>query len=365
VTDNIFDRLMELLQSPGPVNWRLAAEVTDSLAGNAEPIEPDLLDEYSELARVAHMQLDPIAPFAIPADPAVAIVDRRAWADANLRSFSYLAEPLADKLSDAPAAGPMEEVLKPLGPVVLGMQVGAMVGFMSHRVLGQFDIGLPAIGPEGVFFVVPNIEDFARDHEIDPRQARLWVALHEVAYQGAFAVPWMKDYFVSLMEKYFEGVEFDPSAIASRFEGLENPEDLERLMADPGTTAIVSGPDQSEALGRLQAFMAFVEGHADYLMDRVAPELMPEAPRLREAINRRRAEPTQGEQLIARLAGIELTRLEYRHGASFCEAVVERWGDDGLRRLWEDPAHLPSMNEMEDPIGWAARILVDEIGSEN
>ena len=37
MSDNLFDRLFELLNTPGPVNWRLGREITQSLAGAAEP----------------------------------------------------------------------------------------------------------------------------------------------------------------------------------------------------------------------------------------------------------------------------------------------------------------------------------------
>lgn len=137
-------------------------------------------------------------------------------------------------------------------------------------------------------------------------------------------------------------------------------------MADPGVmSSVVSGPGREEALEKIRAMTALVDGYTDWMMDRVAPDLIPEAPRLREAINRRRAEPSQGEQFLQRFAGLELKRLEYRLGTAFCDAVVERWGNEGLVKLWEAPEHLPTPIELEDdPIGWAARVLVDEIGME-
>jgi uncharacterized protein (DUF2342 family) len=99
-------------------------------------------------------------------------------------------------------------------------------------------------------------------------------------------------------------------------------------------------------------------------MDRIAGNLVTDAPRIRESINRRRAEPTQGEQVLQQLVGMTIDRLDYQRGASFCDQVAERWGDDGLARVWRDAEGLPSYAELDDPIGWAARVLVDEIGTE-
>jgi putative hydrolase len=233
-----------------------------------------------------------------------------------------------------------------------------MVGFMSQRVLGQFDIGMPTMDRPGIFYVVPNIEAFATDHQIDPPQARLWVALHEVAHSAEFAVRWVRPHFLRLVEEYFAGLEFDPSSIAERLESLERPEDLEQLMQQPGGVAgLLAGPEQRDALDRIQAFMALMEGYADYVMRQAAPNLIPAAPQIAEAIVRRRAEPTQGEQVLQQLMGLELNRQQYRLGVAFCEEVTRRWGEKELARIWESPERLPTLSELEDPVGWAARLL--------
>lgn len=360
MTDNLFDRLAELLQSPGPVNWKLAREVMGSLAGPAEGVSPELTAEYESLIRTAQLHLQQSSGVETTnVLPEVNVVDKAEWAEANLRSFSYLVDPVAEKLDGASGMGPLGAVLKPLGPALLGMQMGSMVGFMSHRVLGQFDLGLPPVGRTGLFFVSPNIDAFARDHQIDIAQARLWVALHEVAHEAEFAPSWVLPHFVGLIDDYFEGLEFDPSAMTMNLEAMENPDELEQLLQQPGgMTGIVAGPHQQEVLAKIQAFMAIADGYADYVVDRAAPDLIPDTPRIREAINRRRAEPTQGEEMLQRLVGLELKRGQYRLGSTFCSEVARRWGDDSVPLMWEGPDNLPSGDELEDPVGWAARVLL-------
>jgi putative hydrolase len=364
--DNIFEQLLELLQSPGPVNWKLGAQVGQSLAGKPEPIEPALLEEYAELIHAAELHVAGSDTLSLRGDP-ITLTDRRGWADANFRSFAYLAEPLAAKMGgdsgDADPGLSIESMLSPLAPVLVGMQIGSMVGLMAHRVLGQFDVGLPPLDG-GPALVVPNIEAFAVDYDIDARQARLWAALHEVIYQAQLAVPWARHHFISLVDTFFEGFQFDPSELTSRMESLDSPEELAHMMENPGGLAsLLSGPPQTAALEPIQAFLAFLEGHADYLMDRIAGALLTDAPRIRESINRRRAEPTQGEQVLQELAGLAPDRLGYQRGEAFCREVAERWGDEALAKLWKQADNLPSAAELEDPIGWAARVLVDEIGS--
>jgi putative hydrolase len=364
MSDNVFDRLLELLQSSGPVNWKLANEVAQSLSGKPEPVDERTADELRQLVRAAELHVQRAAGLDAVPVAEVHVVDRSGWAQDNLRSFSYLVDAVADKMGSAPSAGPLDAVLKPLAPALLGMQMGSMVGFMSHRVLGQFDIGMPALGASGLFFVATNIDEFARDHGIDLAQARLWVALHEVTHHAEFAVPWVGRHFQDLMSRYFEALEFDPGRIMEKLESLESPEQFEQAFSEPGGLAgMIGGPEQRAVLEEIQAFLALMEGYGDYLMDRAAPDLIPEASRIREAIHRRRAEPSQGEQVLHQLVGLELRRQQSRLGTAFCEDVSRRLGDGQLARIWEGPQMLPTLQELDDPVGWAARLLTDDGGA--
>ena len=359
MTDNVFDRLFELLQSSGPVNWKLAREVATSLSGQAEPIEPRLAEEYIELTRVAEFHVERASGLpAAPAAAAVNPVDRHRWATDNLEAFAYLVEPMAEKLGDMGGVEPFGSMLKPLGPALVGMQIGSLVGLMSHRVLGQFDTGLPPLGRSGLYYVVPNAEAFAVDHGIDPAQARLWVALQEVTHHTEYAVPWVRGHLEGLVRRYLGSLRFDPAALTERFESMQDPEELESFLQQPGAAlGLVSGEGHREALEQIQAFVALIEGYADHLMDRAAPDLIPETPRIREAMNRRRAEPSEGEQALQGLVGLELRRDQYRLGSGFCAEVERRWGREQLAAIWEGPEHLPTGAELEDPVGWAARQL--------
>ncbi len=354
-SDNLFDRLAELFRSNGPVNWRLAREIAESVAGEPDPVEPWLAEEYRELATTAGMRIAATSPLE-PTVSDVRPVDRRTWAGDNVESFSYLAEPVAEKMT---GSGPFGSALEPLGPALLGMQMGSIVGFMSQRVLGQFDVGIPAGTGTAISFVVPNVEDFASDHGLDTRQVRLWVALHEVTHRAEFEVPWVREHFLMLMHRFVEGLEVDPDEIARRMQSLQDPDSLQRMLDDPeGFTGLLAGEAQEGPLRDIQAFMAVMEGYGDYLIERAAPGLIPEAPQMRRAIDRRRAEPSQGEQILQQVLGLGLEHDQYRRGADFCEDVDRRWGEESLARLWEGPDMLPTLDELEDTVGWAARVLL-------
>ena len=355
MTDNLFDRLADLMRSSGPVNWRLAREIAESVAGQAEPIDPWLDEEYRDLAATAARLVDQHSPL----DPAlvttpVAVTGRRGWASANVEALAYLAEPLAEKLS-SDAASP----LQPLGPALLGMQMGATIGSTAQTVLAGFDLGLPSGAPSGPVFTVPNIEAFAEEASLDPRQTRLWVALHEVTHHAAYAVPWVREHLLNLAHTFVEGLEFDVSGIERRIEALQDPEALQQMMQEPtGVAGLLSPQDEGATAGRLRGFLAVVEGYADQLMRRAAGDLIPDGDALRNAIDRRRSEPSPGEQLLEQAVAFSLRHADHRRGDRFCGEVRRRWGDDALDRIWEGPEMLPDEAELDDPVGWAARVLL-------
>lgn len=361
--EGIFEQLFRLLQSPGPVNWKLAREVTRGLAGDKEPIEPAIAEEYRELATAASLRLDELPELPPPAANELHPTDRATWAAENQQTFRVLVEPLADKLSPGSmsAAGEMGAMLQPLGPALLGVQAGTMVGFMSHRVLGQFDTGIPTMDHDRPYIVVPNVEAFREDHGLDSREIRLWAALHEMAFHRLMAVEWLRGHFVSIIKEFYDTVEFDIPGLMGKLSSLEDPAQLEELIGDQpsATPALLRGESDPERLRVVQAFTAFVEGYGDYVVRRAAADLITDLDRIEEAYSRRRAEPDQAEQYLQQLAGLALERHRARDATVFCGDVVERWGQDALHQVWDDPQNLPTFAELTDPVGWAARVLLD------
>ena len=369
--DGIFEQLFKLLQSSGPVNWKLAREVTKSLAGSPTPIEPAVAEEYRELAHVADVRISAVADLPSPSVGELNPTDRATWAAENQQSFRILVEPLADKLSGMTDTGAipgvgdiggMGAMLAPLGPAILGLQAGTMVGFMSHRALGQFDTGIPAMDHDRPYVIVPNLDDFAIDHGIDHRQIRLWGALHEVAFHRIMAIEWLRGRFVTLVEAFYDSVEIDTSDLIGKLGAMNDPEEMQRMLGDAegDPAGLISATSDPGRLADLQAFTAFIEGYGDRLVRIAGADLLPTIDRIEQAYNTRRTEPDQAEQFLQQFAGLRLERWRASDAAAFCDDVVERWGPETLARVWDDPENLPRLDELNDPIGWAARVVLDE-----
>jgi len=253
-------------------------------------------------------------------------------------------------------------MLQPLGPALLGMQAGTMVGFMSHRVLGQFDTGIPAVDHEEPYLVVPNVEAFAFEAEVDTRQARLWATIHEMVFQRLMEIEWLKGHFVSLVNAFYETVEFDVSDLMGQMGALDDPDRIRELLGEDGasTPALLKGSADPVRLAAIQSCTAFIEGYGDYLVRKAGSDLLPDLDLIESANTRRRSEPDQAEQYLQQIAGLELQRHRAADAAAFCREVEQRWGETALDRVWEQPDNLPTLTEFTDPVGWAARVMMDQ-----
>ena len=367
--DDLFQQLFELFQSSGPVNWKLAREITKSLAGEREPVDPKLAEEYLELANAAELRIASVSALPAPSPGDLNPVDRATWAADNQQTFRILVEPLSSKLTggftDVAGAAPfgsLGSMMEPMGPAILGMQAGTMVGFLSHRTLGQFDTGIPAMDHDQPYVIVPNVEAFALDNELDAQQVRLWAVLHEMVFQRLMEIEWLRGHFVSVVEAFYHTVEFDLTDLMGNLGALEDPTRVQELLGEDGaqTPSLLKGTSDPDRLASIQAFTALVEGFGDYLVRMAGAELLPDLDRIEEANAVRRVEPDQAEQYLQQIVGLELQRYRARDAAAFCVEVKQRWGDDALNRLWEDPEHLPTLEELTDPLGWAARVLLGD-----
>ncbi|MCP3974939.1 MAG: zinc-dependent metalloprotease [bacterium] len=353
--DSIFDRLFELLQTPGPVNWKLAAEVIKSVAGSPEPIEPGVAEEYTELTLAAELLVADSPGLRVPSAAPLHPVDRTTWAKENTQSFRYLVEPLAMKLSGDMGGSP----LAAMGPALLGMQAGSMVGFMSQRALGQFDAGLPALDHDDRYLIVPNVEAFAVEHNLEAHQVRMWAVLREVVHHAILDRDWYRAAFLKAIESYFAGLEFNPTDMTEMMGAMQDPSQLEGMLAGPdGVANLLGMKSDPERLEQLQAMVAITEGYGDYVVARAAADTLPQIDRLAESAARRRAEAHEGTEFLQQIAGLDLQRYRSRDGTEFCVEIARRWGDEALDSLWQSDANLPTVAELTDPVGWAARVLL-------
>jgi coenzyme F420 biosynthesis associated uncharacterized protein len=362
-----------LLSGTGPINWELARQVGIASATWGREDPPPTEDERAALegaVRMAELAVADLTGMDPPAEVAqVRAVRRAQWVEANVRGLRGLFGPSAERMARALATARREEageapegaqmleaVLERMTPLLMGAQVGAVLGYLGQRVLGQYELPLPRAEQAELLFVVPNIAAFEAEWSLPSDQFRAWVAMHETAHAFQLGRPWVRDHFLGLVREIADAMEFDLGALQDRLEGLDlsDPQKLsEALGGDLLTGALTE--EQRLMLRRVQAFMAAAEGHADHLMAVLGRERLPAFARIDEAVRRRHEGRSQEERAVERLLGIDMKLEQYRLGRGFCDRVVELTDERTLARMWESPEALPSMPELEEPTLWLAR----------
>ncbi len=349
------------------VDWGLAERVAVRAAGT-DPFHrsyhaDSLVADFDELTTLAEEQVAIATGLRSLAGPARARVDDRGdWIRANIASFQRLMRPVTNRLEEKMGTG----MVAPVARRVAGAEVGALLGWMSSRVLGQYDLlVIEDENPEEqdlVHYVGPNILALEKKFAFPPREFRQWLALHEVTHRMQFTgIPWMREHFLGLVDGMVSAVDEDPKQLldavtraAEQIRQGTNPLD------EGGLAAVFSTSSQRDLLEHIGGLMSLLEGHGDVTMDRAGADQIPNAVRFGQVLRQRRQNANPAIKLLQKLIGLEAKLKQYEQGERFIEAVEEAGGEKQLDRAWEDPANLPTMTEIRDPQSWLDRVGVVE-----
>lgn len=286
------------------------------------------------------------------------IIDRARWVEANVRGMTTLLKPIAERV------GRRQETLP--WPVragqraALSAEVGVLLGFVSRRVLGQYDLLVPESdkGPAPLYFVGPNLVETERRHGFVPDDFSLWVAVHEVTHRFQFeGVPWLRERFLGLVHSYLESMELDAKGLAQRFrDAVRKMVSKETPVEERNPIYLLASDEQRSLLDQIQSLMAVVEGHGNYVMDSVGDAVIPSVRRMRHVFQRRRQQTSRFQKLLNQAIGLEMKMRQYELGQQFCETVARVGGRDALAQLWIDPDRFPTMNELREPERWLSRV---------
>jgi coenzyme F420 biosynthesis associated uncharacterized protein len=377
------------------IDWRAAQRIGELIAGSggrdrygvrADSIEPRAHDFAARVSAYTGLKL-------VPAQlPPLEVVDRPAWIAANLRTMKPLLDPLTARFgnsgddgngSGGGLTGIVSGPLRAASGLLFGVQVGALTGVLSQRVLGQYDLALldAEVQPR-LLLLAPNLAQAARNLGVDRDELVLWVTIHEITHAVQFGgAPWLREHLGGMLRELIDGlqVKLDPRSTRDglpqeqgkgkgaggwipKLDGLGiNPSQLRELLERARRGELLRltlGDERWQLVERMQATMSLIEGHAEHTMDAVGAEVLPSLPRLRAALNRRRETRGLPWRVLERLLGLELKLKQYEVGKRFCDAVVQAEGPEGLARVWEGPELLPSTAELETPRLWLDRTHV-------
>jgi coenzyme F420 biosynthesis associated uncharacterized protein len=230
---------------------------------------------------------------------------------------------------------------------------------MGQKVLGQYDLALLSAEstPGRLLFVEENIRATARALNVPLGPFRTWIALHETTHAFEFeAHPWLRPYLAERLERQLTLFSRDASSL-----GREALKGLGRALRGEGSgehwMERLMGDEQKRLFRETQAVMSLLEGFSDYVMDEVGRDLVPDVERISARFHERRERRTPFERAILRITGMDLKLEQYKKGERFVRTIVDRGGQDALKRLWSGPEALPQPGEIEAPERWLARVM--------
>ena len=341
------------------IDWILVEKIAGYLAGTGDAATPraDLpaLAVESERRVTAYTGLEPARPLPPPEG-----IGRREWVQTNIKAMRSLLDPVLERAGEG--LGPLKPAAKLALGVVVTTEVGVVLGYLAQRVLGQYELVLldeaEAASPPRLLFVMPNLGQAVRSFEAQEDEFMTWVALHEVTHAVQFAgVPWLHGHVAGLVRELLRSAELRMEAERKlRVPSWAQVRRTFDALRQGDLVSIFTSDVERATLDQVQAVMAVIEGHAEHVMDVVAPDLLPSLPTLRSALNRRRQSQSGLSRLLGKLLGLELKLRQYEQGKYFCDAIVRAAGPEALVRVFSSPEALPTLAELTDPGRWLRRV---------
>jgi coenzyme F420 biosynthesis associated uncharacterized protein len=340
------------------IDWNVAQRVGEMLAGDTPYLSSDA-GGVQPLAEKFAARVSAYTGLALPRDlPTLELVDRPRWIEANIATMRPLLDPLTERLSKG--SGPLAPAMRSVTQLLLGVQVGAVTGMLSQRVLGQYDIALlDPERPPRLLLLAPNLAQVALNLRLDRDELTTWVAIHEVTHAVQFAgAPWLRGHLAGLLRELIDGLHVGVGLGRSlRIPDASDLRSLTQRLRGGELLRLGLGEDRWVLVDRMQATMSLVEGHAEHVMDAVGAEVLPTLERMRTAMTTRRRREDRGWpwRILERLLGLEMKLRQYEIGRSFCDEVVAQAGPSALTVAWSSAEMLPSTDELEHPSVWLAR----------
>ncbi|MDQ1056650.1 coenzyme F420 biosynthesis associated uncharacterized protein [Arthrobacter globiformis] len=356
------------------INWDLAASAAARLAPPGPSLTPteigDAVSQLRELADASVPHVHHITGLEAARDlrdSSVLVVDRASWAKANTQSFAVMLKPAIEKMLEN-RRGTISPGAATVSGAITGSQLGAVLAFLSSKVLGQYDpfaaLAEGSQAPSGgrLLLVAPNIISVERELNVTPTDFRLWVCLHEQTHRVQFAAaPWLRHHMLNEIDNLSGHLLGNVDSLMERASAAARSlKDRAASGSTPGRGAILDllqDPEEKASLSRLTAVMSLLEGHANVVMDAVDASIVPSVKTIRQRFNARGKDRGVIEKFIRSLLGLDAKMKQYSDGAKFVRAVVDVAGMDGFNRVWEAPANLPTEEEIHD-----ARIWLDRMG---
>ncbi|MEL7156616.1 MAG: zinc-dependent metalloprotease [Actinomycetota bacterium] len=376
--DMPFFDLRNLFGAAGGDPWANAGELAAAIAsegGSETNLDPLVRMAVEDLVRVAELHIAQATGITLPSNTKVTPVTRREWTTSSIDTFRPFFERFGEAVGTAmqvegsegadPLGAMLSQLFASMGPMLVSVSAGSMIGHLGQTALGQYDLPIPRDSAE-VLVVPASIDAAAADWDVPVADLRLWVLLHELAAHAVLSVPHVKRRMESLLLDFAAAFHPNPEAIAEQFSGMGQLTDLSQLaemseqLNDPDLLLnMMRSPAHDLLVPQFDALVASIIGFVGYTVAETGRPLIGSIDVIREQFRQRWLDVTPADRFMERLLGLEITAETLARGDRFIDGIVTRAGDEGLARLWADELDLPTAAEVDAPGLWLARIGLD------
>lgn len=336
------------------VDWPAALQVAQRIL--PETYQP-LAHNYQTLADAAGNHVAALTELTIAPDALqVRIVDQQAWLKANVRSFARLMAPLEPMWLAQHDQSDWGLASRRINGRVAGIQSGAILSWMATRVLGQYDTAIlhDDDAPNELLLVEPNIARIAIEQGVNLADLRQWIVIHEVSHVFQFeGIPWLRPHLRVLLDRFMQTL---AQQLISPHAGVMSI--AKRVTQQPQAQSWVEWAldDQQRAIfGEMQVLMSLIEGHSNYVMNRIGAQQISQFTQLQQRMESRQHTRPTIDSIVMRVTGMQMKMAQYRDGEAFVNALSAYGGDALVRRLWLSPTTIPTAVELANPQMWIQR----------
>ena len=331
------------------------------LAGHMTRAQRDEREAYFRgiTERVAPRMLDYLGSGSNPAfafTMRAEALDRAGWIEANIGSFGAVFEPVEQVLR----ARMGDRLSSPMNQQSSSIILGVLLGYLSRRVLGQYDpalLGKEAVTTGRLYLVAPNLEQARRQMSLPKDQFETWVVFHELTHSWQFeAHPWLREFMNQRVRELLVSASGKLAQIdAGELLRLAMRGDLDVRQPHKLITGLMT-PDQRRGFDQLQGLMSLLEGFSNHVMDALGPDMLPDYSLIARQFEARQQRKGQAEKLFIKITGLEMKLEQYRIGESFVDHVVRARGIAFMNKAWECAENLPTLAEIHAPEEWIQRL---------
>ncbi|MEO3814729.1 zinc-dependent metalloprotease [Sphaerisporangium sp. B11E5] len=362
-----FADMLSAPQGSGPVNWDMAKNIArHAVVAEGDPsVMEGERRQIAEALRLADLWLNEatVLPSGLSSPEAWS---RSEWIEKTVPVWKRLCDPIAERMVETMSGtlgglggesgaamaqlGPLVGMMRQMGGMMVGGQIGQALGALAPEVIGSTDIGLPL--SDTAALLPAGIAAFSHGLEIPSEEIRLYLALREAAHHRLFQhVPWLRSQLFGAVEEYAKGITVDVSALEEQIRGLDvnNMQQIQEALSGGALLKPEESERQKTALARLETLLALVEGWVGTVTDAAATGKLPSAAALSETVRRRRATGGPAERTFATLVGLELRPRRLREAAALWQALAADRGVEGRDAVWSHPDLMPNAGDLDDP----------------